>query len=114
MTMHQKQDSPLSILAECDNGYIGVCDCCLEYNFVYKNLLLAFSQDELVRFCEWLIQYRHHRETFLPLPHGRTRVYKSPLSNMFIAFHDEELDDVEQMFCQARLVIDARGIVQPQ
>ena len=112
--MHQQQDSPLSILAECENGYIGVCDCCHEYNFVYKNLLLAFRQDELVRFCEWLIEYRYHRETFLPLPHGRTRVYKSPLSNMFIAFHEEELDDVNEMFSQARLLIEARGIVQPK
>lgn len=110
--MHQLQDSPLSILAECEHGYIGVCDCCLEYNFVYKNLLLAFRQEELMRFCEWLIEYRYHRETFLPLPHGRTRVYKSPLSNMFIAFHEDELDDVDQMFSQARLVIEARGIVQ--
>jgi hypothetical protein len=111
--MHHQQNSLLSILAECQNGYIGVCDCCREYNFVYKNLLLAFRQDELVRFCEWLIAYRYHRETFLPLPHGRTRVFKSPLSNMFIAFHDTELDDVDQMFSQARLLMEARDIVQP-
>ena len=112
--MHLQQDSPLSILAECQNGYIGVCHCCHEYNFVYKNLLLAFRQDELVRLCEWLIEYRYHRETFLPLPHVRTRVFKSPLSNMFIAFHEEELDDVDQMFSQARLLFEAREIVQPR
>lgn len=111
--MHQ-QDSPLSILAEGLNGYIGVCDCCHEFNFVYKNLLLAFRQDELVRFCEWLIENRYSRSTFLPLPHGRTRVYKSPLSNLFIAFYDDELDEVEQMFSQARLLIEARSIVQPK
>lgn len=113
MSMHQ-QDSPLSILAEGLNGYIGVCDCCHEFNFVYKNLLLAFRQDELVRFCEWLIENRYSRSTFLPLPHGRTRVYKSPLSNLFIAFYDDELDEVEQMFSQARLLIEARSIVQPK
>lgn len=111
--MHQ-QESPLSILAESENGYIGVCDCCHEFNFVYKNLLLAFRQDELVRFCEWLIAYRHHNETFLPLPHGRTRVYKSPLSNLFIAFYDEELDEVDTLFSQAKLVIEARTIIQPK
>src|SRR6187402_2283661 len=112
--MHLQPDSRLCIMAECPNGYIGVCDCCHEYNFVYKNLLLAFRQDELVRFCEWLIEYRYHRETFLPLPHGRTRVFKSPLSNMFIAFHEEELDDVYEMFSQVRLLIEARNIVQPR
>lgn len=108
--MHQ-QESPLSIIAESINGYIGVCECCHEFNFVYKNLLLAFTKDELIRFCEWLIAYRYHNDTLLPLPHGRTRVYKSPLSNMFIAFYEEELDEVETLFSQARLVIEARNIV---
>lgn len=111
--MHN-QDSPLNILSEGPNGYIGVCDCCHEFNFVYKNLLLAFREEELIRFCEWLIGYRYHRETFLPLPHGRTRVYKSPLSNLFIAFYDEELNEVEQLFNQARLLIEARSIVHPK
>lgn len=62
--MHQ--ESSLNILAECDNGYIGVCECCSEFNFVYKNILLAFRQDELIRFCDWLIDYRLHNDTYLP------------------------------------------------
>lgn len=109
--MHQ--DSPLSILAETDNGYIGVCSCCQEFNFVYKNILLAFRQDELMRFCDWLISYRYHNDTFLPLPHGRTRVYRSPLSNLFIAFYEDELDEVDQLFSEAKLIIEARNLVQP-
>ena len=107
--MHE--ESPLNILAECDNGYIGICECCNEYNFVYKNVLLAFRQDELVRFGEWLIEYRYHNDTFLPLPHGRTRVYRSPLSNMFIAFFEHELDEVAQLFSQAHLIMEARDLV---
>lgn len=108
--MHQQ--SSFEILAESDNGYIGICTCCQEFNFVYKNVVLAFQQEELIRFCEWLITYRHHNDTYLPLPHGRTRVYRSPLTNLFIAFHDHELDEVSQLFSQVQLVLEARSLVQ--
>ena len=89
-----------NVLAECRNGYIGVCECCHEYNFVYKNLFLIFSQDELIRFCEWVLSYRAHENTYLPLPHGRTRVYKSHLGNLYIAFRDDELDEVDELKCK--------------
>ena len=106
------EDSPFHILAECHNGYIGICECCHEYNFVYKNILLIFSQDELLRFCEWVIGYRTHENTYLPLHHGRTRVYTSPLSNLFIAFREDELDEVDQLFTEARLILEARNLIQ--
>ena len=108
--MHQKDS--FEILAQCDNGYIGVCTCCHEFNFVYKNVVLAFQQDELLRFGDWLIDYRHHNDTYLALPHGRTRVYRSPLTNLFIAFHDLELDEVSDLFAQVHLVLEARSLVQ--
>jgi hypothetical protein len=105
------QDSPFHILAECSNGYIGVCECCREYNFVYKNILMIFSQDELLRFCGWVIAYRTHDNTYLPLHHGRTRVYTSPLSNLFIAFREDELDELDQLFTEARLILEARKLI---
>jgi hypothetical protein len=107
--MHE--ESPLNILAHTDNGYIGLCDCCHEYNFVYKNILLAFQREELTRFLDWLIAYRTHDDTYLPLPHGRTRVYRSPLSNLFLAFHEEELDEVTQLFAEAQLILEARSLL---
>jgi|SRR5688500_3217904 hypothetical protein len=106
------EDTTFHILAECDNGYIGVCECCDEYNFVYKNILLIFSQEELSRFCAWLLQHRFHESTYLPLAHGRTRVFTSPLSNLFIAFREDELDEVDELFSQAKLVLDARDLLQ--
>jgi hypothetical protein len=105
-------DSPLHILAECDNGYIGVCECCCEYNFVYKNILLIFSQEELTRFCSWVLQNRFYESTYLPLAHGRTRVFTSSLSNLFIVFREDELDEVDQLFSQAKLVLEARHLLQ--
>lgn len=108
--MHVQE--PLSILSETKNGYIGVCSCCMEYNFVYKNILLAFREQELLRFAEWVIDYRYHPDTFLPLPHGRTRVYRSPLSNMFLAFFDHELDEVQKLVSQAKLIMEARKLVE--
>jgi len=107
--MHE--ESSLNILAHADNGYIGVCECCNEYNFVYKNVLLVFQQEELVRFLDWLIGFRTHDDTYLPLPHGRTRVYRSPLSNMFLAFDEQELDELDQLFREAQLILEVRSLL---
>jgi hypothetical protein len=103
---------PLSILSESENGYIGVCSCCKEYNFVYKNVLLSFREEELIRFGDWLMAYRYQLDTYLPLPSGRTRVYRSPLSNLFLAFYESELDELQELFSQAKLVIEARGVLE--
>ena len=108
--MHQQ--NAFEIIAESTNGYIGSCTCCQEFNFVFKNVVLAFQQDELLRFGDWLIDYRYHNDTFLALPHGRTRVYRSPLTNLFIAFHDNELDEVSHLFSQVNLVLEARTLLQ--
>lgn len=108
--MHE--ESTLNILASADNGYIGVCECCNEFNFVYKNVMLALQQEELVRFLDWLLTNRTHDETYLPLPHGRTRVYRSPLSNLFLTFDEQELDEITQMFAEIQLILEARSLLQ--
>lgn len=81
-----KEESSFDLLTRTTNGYIGVCQCCQDYNFVYKNVLITFRQDELLRFGEWLESIRFHDDTLLPLAHGRSRVYTSPMSNLFLAF----------------------------
>ena len=108
--MHEQ--SSMNIVAHTCNGYIGVCECCHEFNFVYKNILLTFQQDELVRFLDWLISYRADDQTYLPLPHGKTRVYKSPLSNLFLTFDDDELDELAQLFIDTELILEARRLIQ--
>ncbi|HEY3404626.1 MAG TPA: DUF6686 family protein [Ohtaekwangia sp.] len=107
--MHQQ--NAFEIIAESTNGYFGRCTCCHEFNFVYKNVVLAFQQDELLRFGEWLIEYRYHNDTYLALPHGRTRVYR-PLTNLFLAFHDNELDELGDLFSQVQIVLEARHLVK--
>lgn len=78
---------------------------------VYNNIVLSFELDELMRFGEWLINFRYHEDTYLVLPHGRCRVYRSPLSNLYIAFSQHELDEIEVMFAQVRLILEARNLL---
>lgn len=99
-------------MAEATNGYVSHCTCCQDYQFVYKNLVLIFQYEELIRFCEWLINFRYRPETYIPLNHGKCRVYKSPLSNLVIAFTQEELDEVELLLAQIQLLTEARQLVQ--
>lgn len=107
--MHQSTRQ--QVLAESKNGYINQCACCQDYQLVYKNLVLIFQYDELVRFCEWLIAFRYRPETYVPLNHGKCRVYKSPLSNLVLAFTQEELDEIEILLAHLQVITEARSLV---
>lgn len=100
------------IITEGNNGYIGVCSGCRQYNFVYKNILLIFLEDELINFLEWLNANRFSRNNYVQLCHGRDRVYTSPHSNLFLAFNDEELDEIAAMTAEVKLIIDAQKILR--
>ncbi len=106
---HQK--SCFRILTECDNGYIGVCECCQEFNFAYKNILLTFQEEEMCRFLDWVIANRNSRQHYMPLRHGRNKVFSSPNSNLFIAFHDKELDEIALMYNETKLILEAQKVL---
>lgn len=102
------QDSCFRVLSESINGYIGVCECCLEFNFGYKTVLLSFQEDEMIQFFHWIINNRSSRDYYVPLRHGRDRVYCSPHSNLFLAYNDEELDEITKLFNEAVLLWQAQ------
>lgn len=103
--------SNFKILTQIDNGYIGVCDCCQQYNFVYKNLLIIFLEEELISFLDWLSSNRFSRDYLVTLYHGRNRVYASPHSNLYLAFSDAELDEIAAMTAEVKLILDAQKIL---
>jgi len=109
----QHQKTGFRTLVECADGYIGVCTCCHEFNFAYKTVLVSFQEEEMHRFFEWLTSNRKTREHYLPLPHGRTRVFSSPHSNLFLTFKDEELDEILDLYQQALLLLKAEALLHP-
>jgi hypothetical protein len=64
--MNHKQ-SHFKILAESKNGYIGVCECCHEFNFTFKTVLITFQLEAMQQFFEWLITNRRAPQHYLPL-----------------------------------------------
>ncbi|HYG38954.1 MAG TPA: DUF6686 family protein [Cytophagales bacterium] len=108
--MH-KDSETFKILVQNENAYIGLCSCCQEFNFAYKNILLTFSKNELMVFCNWLIECKDDKDYFLPLAHGRNRIYQSPLKNMFLVFSNEELEEISGMLNQLTLLLEARELV---
>lgn len=107
--MHTK--TSFKILAETDNGYIGVCACCNEFNFAFKNVLLTFQQEEMFRFFEWIIARRDSPEHYMPLHHGRDKLFSSPNSNLFIVYNDDELNEIVMMYNEALLILEARKVL---
>jgi len=109
MKMHQSSD--FQVLAACEHGYIGECTCCRGFNFGYKNILLCFQEEEMIRFLDWLQEGRFRPEHYMPLPHQRDRVYSSPISNLYLSFDLTELEEIERLFTEVQLVLEARRIV---
>jgi hypothetical protein len=99
------------ILTQTANGYIGVCSCCYQFNFVYRNILAVFMEEELLNFLDWLNANRYSRDYFVTLYHGRNKVYASPHSNLFLAFNDIELDEIFEMSAEVKLMIEAQKIL---
>jgi hypothetical protein len=107
--MHEKTSR--EIIAEGLNGYVSRCTCCQEFNVCYKNVLLVFDEDAMMRFFEWILENRTSRTNYQPLPHGRNRVYASPHSNLYLAYNDAEIDELEDLSVEVRLVLEARKLV---
>jgi hypothetical protein len=109
MITHER--SHFQILAECENGYIGICDCCEQMNFAYKNILLTFQHTGLCEFCTWLIECRSNPDYCYNLPHGRNHVYQSPMQNFFLVLSADELNEIERLYNETQLVIEARKLI---
>jgi len=99
------------ILAESEGGYIGRCTSCGEFNFAFKNLLITFTEEHLFHFHDWLIENQNDPEFIFELPNGKSRVYRSPADNLFIAFHPQELDEIHDLMIQTQIVLETRKIL---
>src|SRR5688572_29989506 len=109
MTTNMKhKESYFRILAESDNGYIGECECCHEFNFAFKTVLLTFQEEELHQFFAWLISSWHSPECYMPLRHGRNRVFASPHSNLFLTYNDQELDEITHLYNETVILLEAQ------
>src|SRR5690349_4147625 len=107
----QHDETAFRVLAEGIDGYLGVCTCCRKFNFAYKTVLLSFQEDEMHRFFDWLITNSKNREHYAPLRHGRNHVFSSPHSNLFLTFNDQELEEIEALYHQAILLLQAEQLL---
>jgi len=110
MSMHSTSER--EVLAESGNGFVSRCTCCLEYNVVYKTVLLVFDEEAMLRFFEWVTSYRYSRENYHPLPHGSHHIYSSPHSNLFLVYSKDELDELAVLFAEVQIVLQVRKLVR--
>jgi hypothetical protein len=101
------------ILAESESGYVGRCTDCGEFNFAFKNLLITFTEEHLFHFHDWLIENQNDPDFIFELPNGKSRVYRSPVDNLFIAFHPNELGEIHDLMVQTQLILVAKRLLNP-
>jgi hypothetical protein len=99
------------MLAQNRNAYIGQCTGCLDYSFAYKNLLFTFTEEQLGIFCDWLTGNIHNPNFFFDLPHGKNRVYRSPVDNLCFAFREDELVEIAELFTEARVLMEINKVL---
>jgi hypothetical protein len=109
--MCDNTDSPFQVLTECSEGYIGVCRCCGEYNFVYKNMLLTFQEEGLKHFFQWFLENVQKQENNITLHNGKTQFFTGPVPNLFFVYTKEELEEIVGLYTEVSLILDARKIV---
>jgi hypothetical protein len=109
--MCERTNSSFRILAQCAEGYIGLCSCCGEFNYVYKNLLLVFQEEDMRQFFEWFIAARNGQGFNMTLENGRDHFFRGPIPNLFFAYSSEELDEIEKLYAETSLVLEARKLV---
>lgn len=102
--------SKLRILSQSPNGYIGQCNCCDHYNFVFGNFLFIFTEDGLNGFHSVLYDQQHIHELDAPLPNGKSILFPSPIPNFMLSFSGEELEEVRGLFQETLLVMEVDKI----
>lgn len=100
----------LRILSQTENGYIGQCNCCDHFNFVFGSFLFIFTEDGLRGFHSVLYEQQHFHRLEEALPHGKTYLLPSPIPNFMLSFDDNELDQIKILFQEAFLVIEVDKI----
>lgn len=103
--------SKLRILSQSTNGYIGQCNCCDHYNFVFGNFLFIFTEDGLNGFRSVLYDQQHIYELDAPLRNGKNILFPSPIPNFMLSFSVEELEEVRGLFQETLLVMEVNRVL---
>ena len=100
----------LKTLTRTDNGYIGYCAGCQSYNVAYKNSLFILSEEEYAYYHEVMVERTAMRPFFTT--HGKEWLLKTPMSNYYMMFSDDELVELIQMMDEASLLRQVDQILQ--
>jgi hypothetical protein len=63
------------------------------------------------RFFDWIIENRYSPHHYMPMHHGRSKVFSSPNSNLFLVFYDNELDEITRMYNETLIILDTRKVL---
>lgn len=106
------QNTPLTLLSTCRDGYVGRCEGCGHYNVAYKTSLLLFSEDELLGFHNILENRLGMWRMEEPLVHGRTLVMATPVPNLFLTFTVKEFSQLSDLVTEAVLLVETQRILR--
>jgi len=96
----------LRILSQSDNGYIGQCNCCDHYNFLFGNFLFIFTEDGLNGFRSVLYDNTQFHSMETALPNGKNILLLSPIPNFMLSFSEVEIEEIKGLFQETLLALE--------
>lgn len=96
----------LRILSQTAKGYIGQCNCCDHYNFVFGNLVFIFTADGLTNFQAMLYGQTHLKLLESPLLNQKRYILPSPIPNFMLSFDEEEIEEIKNLFQETLLTLE--------
>ncbi|MEQ6122091.1 DUF6686 family protein [Reichenbachiella sp. MALMAid0571] len=101
------------ILIEGEYFSISNCGCCKRVGFYYKNFLLGFTDEHFHLFCKSIS--RIDFETCASGVSGSSKqiVVNTCHQDIQLVFFQEEFYELKELTQQAKLVLDAYGVLNP-
>lgn len=96
----------LRILSQSANGYIGQCNCCDHYNFVFGNFIFIFSENGLNGFHSVLYDKSQFHSLDTGLPNGKNVLLPSPIPNFMLSFTEAEMEEIRGLFQETLLALE--------
>ncbi|WP_420150770.1 DUF6686 family protein [Spirosoma sp.] len=100
----------LKTLSQNESGYVGYCAGCRSYNLAYKNSLFILAEAEFVSYQEVITNRTAMRPFFTT--HGKEWLLKTPMSNYFVLFSEDEINELIQLMNEATLLMEVDQLLK--
>ena len=104
-----EHNDDLTILAEGEEYYIGICTCCNVINLVYRNIAIKLSEEQFEYFKNYLNELQEEYYS-LKSRTGKSIFMSSSNPNIVFCFSIKELHELRKLLNESSLMLEINKI----